>query len=400
MLAVTALAFCGTLTHGAIASAAEPADQVASPVPSPTAMAPVMSPAPAASGAATPTPAPTPSPAPPKPYVVGGFADVSLSSLSGANSLSYIPYRVFDTTNGYPMLQTLDGTLTKNGTISGKLEVNLGSDANVMASYGQPNTSSFNITQLYLAYTSGFFTITGGKFVTLAGEEYIRSPDDYNFSRSYLFGYAIPFTHTGARLTFAPNSKITAILGVNNGWDQYKGAIGAKTIEAELAFTPSGPFALTANYYGGKAPAAIVAGPQGLKTLVDLIGTYKATSALTIVANYDTASQKDALFDPVTTLATGNATWNGLAGYVNYQFDPKLSGTVRGEVFNDPQGFRTGIPQTLHEGTFTLGYAPQPALLFRFEYRLDHSSTNVFASDATDLRTSQNTAALEAIVHF
>jgi len=48
-------------------------------------------------------------------------------------------------------------------------------------------------------YAHGPLTIIGGKFVTLAGAEVINSTLDTNYSRSILFGYAIPFSHTGAR---------------------------------------------------------------------------------------------------------------------------------------------------------------------------------------------------------
>ncbi len=40
-------------------------------------------------------------------------------------------------------------------------------------------------------------TLKGGKFVTLLGQKVIESPNNLNFSRGYLFGLAIPLTHTG-----------------------------------------------------------------------------------------------------------------------------------------------------------------------------------------------------------
>ena len=37
-----------------------------------------------------------------------------------------------------------------------------------------------------------------GKFVTSAGAEVIESKDNWNYSRSLLFAYAIPYWHFGA----------------------------------------------------------------------------------------------------------------------------------------------------------------------------------------------------------
>src|SRR5207244_956039 len=48
-----------------------------------------------------------------------------------------------------------------------------------------------------------------GKFVTNAGAEVIEAKDDWNYTRSLLFQLAIPFYHTGVRMTFAPNSTIS-----------------------------------------------------------------------------------------------------------------------------------------------------------------------------------------------
>jgi hypothetical protein len=384
IVAATAAFLClGTLAAIAPASAA---DQ--------TAQAPAATAAPAAAPAATPAPAAT---AAPKDYVVSGFADLSFTHLSGYDGS--IPGRVFDTANNYPNLQTLNGTLVKNGTLSGKLEVNLGSDADVMRSYGQPANTGFNITQLYLGYTSGVLAFTAGKFTTLAGEEYIRSGDNYNFSRSYLFGFAIPFTHTGLRVAYAPTSKLSLTAGVNRGWDAVQNTTaGGRAFEGSAAFNPTDKLGLTATVYTGKEPSSIATNAvAGTRTLLDLIGTYKATSKLTLVGNFDAAGQKNAFTDVTGTLAAGDASWRGFAGYANYQLNPKWSGTLRGEVFSDPDGYRTGFSQVLHEGTATLGYAPSAPLLFRLEYRADHSSVPTLKNLDS---TSQNTTAVEGIVKF
>ena len=59
-----------------------------------------------------------------------------------------------------------------------------------------------------------------------------------NYSRSILFGYAIPFTHTGVRATYKVNDMLTVLGGVNQGWDAFEDPNHDKTLELE----PNGVF--------------------------------------------------------------------------------------------------------------------------------------------------------------
>ena len=99
--------------------------------------------------------------------------------------------------------------------------------------------------------------------------------------------------------------------------------------------------------------------------------TIHPTSALAVIANYDNGTQLDV---PVT----GTAHWNGIAGYVTYQFRPQFALALRKETFHDTQGFRTGIPQRLQSNTATLNYTPGSNYIFRVEYRFDTSDGNNF----------------------
>jgi len=106
----------------------------------------------------------------------------------------------------------------------GMVNLTAGSDAKVIGSVGT-TTDEFDVTQAYVHFAKGGLMVIGGKYVTLSGAEVIKSPSNTNFSRSILFGYAIPFTHTGVRAYFtpggsaaAPDGKWTFIAGLNNGW--------------------------------------------------------------------------------------------------------------------------------------------------------------------------------------
>lgn len=290
---------------------------------------------------------------------------------------------------------------TTNG-IGGQVEITLGSDANVINSYGYPTNTYTDLTQAYLYYTNGPFTLDLGKFETLAGYEVIESPNDNNISRSILFGYAVPFTHTGARLVYAPTSKIALTTGANFGWDQIIGTHGLSTVEGAVAWTPSSVFSLSTDVYSGSEPAVTGAGtPVGTRTLVDVVGHWNPSSKWNFGLNYDSATQTNTtLFDATgTAVATGSVNWNGLAGYAVYNLNSNFSLAGRLEGFDDANGSRTGIAQVWDEATGTLQYAVGH-LKLRAELRYDWSNQSVFARYTSPVGTSTTnnaTAALEAI---
>jgi hypothetical protein len=314
------------------------------------------------------------------------------------------------------MLNNLNLQLIHNGTIGGKIEVSLGQDADVLASFPTANFNSTDITNAYLSYTAGAFTLIGGKFSTLAGAEVIESPSNLNFSRSILFGYAVPFTHTGFRLTYTATPTISIIAGINNGWDNTKGnGSGAKTAEGGLAYTNKN-LSVTAQGYSGTEQTAygyhdsVVnpvngdldnwSGVLGKRKLIDAVATYHFGPVVTVSGNYDSGSQENAVVNPVTGLPTIGATWNGAAGYVSAQLSPKLTLAGRYESFVDPQGYRTSYDQRWSEGTLTLGYAPSSAYLFRLEGRADHSSTQPWVDGNGNPVGHMQSLALEGIVKF
>ena len=67
-----------------------------------------------------------------------------------------------------------------------------------------PSEVTKHVQQAYASWklpTTRAIVVDAGKFVTTAGAEVIEAKDNWLYSRSILFGYAIPFTHTGVRVT-------------------------------------------------------------------------------------------------------------------------------------------------------------------------------------------------------
>ncbi|TLY62979.1 MAG: porin, partial [Gammaproteobacteria bacterium] len=284
-----------------------------------------------------------------------------------------------------------------------------GRDARVIASLGE-STSNFDVTQAFAQYAHGPLTIIAGKFVTLAGAEVINSTQDTNYSRSILFGYAIPFTHTGARLTYAASDQVSVIVGVNNGWDQLQDANKQKTGELGISFTPNKVFSLAAQGYSGVEQLSggtfIGAGTHGLRSLIDAVGTYNATSQLTFILNVDWGQQEN-----VTSLVNGTsitAKWDGAAAYANYQVNDQWRLSVRAEYFDDKDGYRTGVIQKWKEATLTLAYLPTKFIEIRGEVRGDKSDSNAFVKDTAffsgtpgaGVTDNQASIGLEAVYKF
>src|SRR3990167_1865980 len=160
---------------------------------------------------------------------VNGYIDTSYTYLSGTGTFTGAgtANRVFDTERRSFNINALDLTLSALPPegFGGMVNLTAGSDAKAITPVGTTN-DEFDVTQAYVHFAKGGLMVIGGKYVTLSGAEVIKSPSNTNFSRSILFGYAIPFTHTGVRAYFtpggsavSPDGKPTFIVGVNNGWD-------------------------------------------------------------------------------------------------------------------------------------------------------------------------------------
>ncbi|MBI5782976.1 MAG: porin [Gammaproteobacteria bacterium] len=342
---------------------------------------------------------------------VNGYIDASYTYNSGSAT-----YRIFDTERRSFNVNALDLTLSALPPegFGGMVNLTAGTDANVIYSAGVNNTDQFDVTQAYVHFAKGGLMVIGGKYVTLSGAEVIKSPSNTNFSRSILFGYAIPFTHTGVRAYFtpsgsavSPDGKWTFIAGLNNGWDvqsesaQAAATDGSKGLGKTLELGANGNLtksvSLAAVYYSGNEScgggAAGCVPTTGERNLLDLVATFTVSDNLSFVLNYDKAEQDKAL--------TGNAKaeWNGLAGYVNYKISDPWRVSFRTESFDDKNGFRTGTTQKLKESTLTLAHTPAKNVELRAEYRQDKSDKTVFTVNGS-AKKSQDSLGLEAIYKF
>ena len=115
----------------------------------------------------------------------------------------------------------------------------------------------FDLTEAYIDYVAPVgkgLKFRVGKFVTYNGAEVIEARDNPNYSRSLLFNYAIPFTHTGLMAGYTFSDALTANLYLMQGWDITDDNNKGKTVGASIAYTPMEQLAMTFNFtYGPEA---------------------------------------------------------------------------------------------------------------------------------------------------
>lgn len=357
---------------------------------------------------------PAPDAPPPAIFSIGGFdltghVDVGYTRLSGFGKfVSGLNDRVFDFKRSDVIFHALDLHLAKTPEegFGGVLNITAGRDADTIAAYGTISKTKgpangakhyFDVTQAYAHFGAAPFTVIAGKYVTLSGAEVIKSAADVNYSRSILFGYAIPFTHTGVRATYKLSDSLSLIGGVNQGWDAVKDPNSDKTVELGALFTPSKAVTLAAAYYGGKELVANYpkSDANGMRNLVDVVGTFNLSEQMALVLNFDYGTQDKARADG------GKAKWQGVAAYLNHQFNDQWRLSVRGEYFDDKDGYRTGVIQKWKEATLTLAYMPQKAWEVRAEFRADKSDKDAFLkSDGVTATDKERSFGLEVLYKF
>ena len=139
------------------------------------------------------------------------------------------------------------------------------------------------------------------------------------------------------------------------------------------------------------------------RELITIVGSLSPLDALTLYVDLDFGWEQDA------DLGGGiedDAFWWGIAGYVTYEVSDMVTLALRGEVFDDSDGVRTGIEQTLWEITPTIAIKPFPGndklddLVFRLEYRHDQSDEDAFEDSDGDFQDTQDTIALQLYYTF
>jgi hypothetical protein len=325
-------------------------------------------------------------------YLQGGYTFNFVNPDSGANE-----QRLFDKKANTFLLDLAQIQFAKEAQMGGvgyKLKVNFGETAKYIHSAGMGNPGdAYDLTEAYIDYAAALgngLKLRFGKFATYLGAEVVEARDNFNYSRSFLYNFATPFTHTGFMAGYKFSEAFTANVYLVNGWDVSDDNNKGKSIGASFVVTPVDPVQLTFNFMSGPEQTD---NNSNNRFLFDWIGIFKATKKLTFMANVDYGGEEN-----TPKNGGNNSKWYGVAGYAKYEFSDVFSASIRGEYFDDKNGVRTGIAQKLKEITLTAEFKIAKDLLVRPEYRHDWSDQNSFDSkNATFSKKTQDTVALGAM---
>src|SRR5437868_5669997 len=283
-----------------------------------------------------------------------------------------------------------------------KLQFLFGTDARYIHSLGlldhamRSSLYQPDIPEVYLSLhlpivTEGGIDVKIGKFVTLEGAETIDPRTNPFYSHSYIFNFAIPFNHTGALFTLYATKWLNLVAGVtrgvntsiddNNDAPAFHGGIGLHLNDEKFVVS-------AATHIGPETPG----NDHDLRYLNTITTTWKITDKLTSITDLNYTHDDAA-----------NASAYGVAQYLTYTINDKITAKIRGEIWRDDNGFYaaqfadphdpmralagepTIDPRTVGGGRTTYGAltlgldikppVPKPlaGLTIRPELRVDHS---------------------------
>lgn len=362
-------------------------------------------------------------------------ADPAASGIafSGAFDFSYdwssndvVSGHVFDTEEDAFVFHQANLSATKafDGGVGVGLNVILGKDANAVSG-DLLDGDDFDVTQAYISKAWGNLTVTGGRFVTLAGMEVINPSGNINASRSLLFARQ-PLVHEGVRASYKISDALAVTLGLNNA--QFATSCGPAfgaveigfgctqsallipgqrdnntdtTVEAQVGFTPNKMLSVFLTGYSGNEDTGDGGGEGNSANLrsdtLDLVVNLNLTDMIYAGLNADYFNTEDG--------AGGHFETKGVAGYVQVKLMPKVRVALRSEyVTTDDEGAGEFI---LTENTLTLGYAVSDNLELLVEGRHDkaHGASNggddeiFFPIDGT-FEDDQYVGTIKAIAKF
>ena|SRR5579862_7938685 len=319
---------------------------------------------------------------------VSGYIDASYNYLTESNRFTSSDYnRLNDLSpNGITLQQaTLIMQHLPDQGLGQYFKIMVGRDAYAFTPNGVNadmlgiQTIGVTVPEAYLQFKKSKSNFQVGLLQTLSGYEQMEYPQNPLFSGSILYGYAQPGAHMGGRFTQTISDQLSFYAGISNGWNTIKLPGQLHTFELGVTYTPVPAFSLTVDGYSGQEHLtdSTTDGRTHNLSLFDTYATLNVTQKLSFTLNYDYARQERAR---LPRQPNGRAIWQGVAGYVSYKLNEKWITNARAELFDDSNGFRTGVRQNWREATIALAYLPTKNWLFRIETRHDISNKSSFVN--------------------
>lgn len=342
----------------------------------------------AAASAAHAQTAPPPAPAPAPPIEVTGFVDTYYTYNFNRVDPSL---RSFDVQHNTFSLSLAEIAFAKavnvDHRVGFRMDLDFGKTADLVAAFEPEENGQEiykHIQQAYLSVLAGDkLQLDVGKFVTPIGAEVIESQDNWNYSRSVLFGYAIPFYHVGVRATLPVSDKLTLTGHLVNGWNNGSEINGDKTFALGATVKPSSKVTWIGNLMAGKETA----GSDDTRVLFDTTLIVALTDTLSVMANYDYGKE-------------GDVKWSGIAAYAKFQASPQWALVGRLEYLADEDGGFMTLGQKAQTLTLTSDHTLAGGLRMRLEYRGDFTDSALFVDEDGGLKDAQHAVIVGLVYAF
>jgi Putative beta-barrel porin-2, OmpL-like. bbp2 len=251
-------------------------------------------------------------------------------------------------------------------------------------------------------------SLSFGKLDAPLGFERDDEPLNLQASTSYNYELGRPGKFVGlvGRWAMSPKADLTGV--ISNGWDSQVDPNHGKTGMLRLGLLPSANSSLgVSGVYG-------VEGDQGdthNRYLMNVDYAFQPNPGLIIAGEANLGGDRNVLEDGST------ATWKGALLTVFSRLERRFGLTFRAEVFDDPDGVRSGLAQTLQSYTvapvFFLGSGREgifanvehttfriPRFQLRAELRLNHSSELAFPTSGDALSNDGLEFGLQLVTVF
>jgi hypothetical protein len=214
--------------------------------------------------------------------------------------------------------------------------------------------------------------LDAGIYLSHIGSESWLSRDNPTYTRSLIADYS-PYYHSGAKLTWAASSRVTAQLNVGNGWQIISDNNGAKSVGVRVDIAASSRATLSVyNHLGNEQPDTV---PSRLRAFQGASLKLLPSDKLTLVGTFDFGWQDGAG-------SADGSSWYGTALIGRIQASPKVAVAARLERYHDPDQviIATGTANgfQVSGGSFGIDVVPVANFLWRTEVRAFDSKDAIY----------------------
>ncbi|MCC6751560.1 MAG: porin [Deltaproteobacteria bacterium] len=327
----------------------------------------------------------------PKTFTLGAYAEVCYQWNFNTPGNDLTNYRGFDNRHNSFTLPNVafDAQWDYKGVV-GRVTLQVGHTASTYygAEPGRSGAAGANasgpelwrfVQQAYVGYripVGRGLLVQAGLFLSPIGPEGIAVRDNWNWSRSTLF-FALPYYHTGLRVSYPLSDRWALTLAAYNGWNSVVDNNAEKSISLQATYTRPERLALSVLYFVGVEREREAREGRAWRHLLDAHATWDVVPRLSLLLHLDGGLEPNAM---------GLSAWIGAALYARVKLLRWLYLAARGDALYErvPAGATAVFypASWVASGTGTVELRPHERVVFRLEYRHDHGARDLYFAGA------------------